>query len=115
LLPILCPFAARKANDFLRDKLTDITSQYTDAMERLKSSEYNHANQTNALRVAVEDLHNASAVILLLWHRDVVDRTCLDLLAASSIARLDTTQKELSDALTACALAKESITQLEKR
>ncbi|KAF8505610.1 hypothetical protein F5888DRAFT_453967 [Russula emetica] len=88
---------ARKANDFLRDKLTDITSQYTDAMERLESSQYNHANQTNALRVAVEDLHNAS------------------LLAASSTAKLDTTQKELSDALTACALAKESIAQLEKR
>jgi hypothetical protein len=50
--------------------LTDITSQYTDTMERLKSSEYNHANQTNALRVAVEDLHNASAANLLLGHRD---------------------------------------------
>ena len=47
-----------------------MTSQYADAMERLKGSEYNHANQTNALRVAVEDLHNASAVILLLWHGD---------------------------------------------
>lgn len=77
--------------------MTDITSQYTDAMERLKSSECNHANQTNALRVAVEDLHNAN------------------LLAASSTAKLDITQKELSDALTACALAKESIAQLEKR
>ena len=50
--------------------MTDITSQYTDAMERLKSSEYNHANQTNALRVAVEDLHNASAAIFFLWLRD---------------------------------------------
>jgi hypothetical protein len=44
-----------------------------------------------------------------------VDQTRPDLLAASSTAKLDTTQKELSDALTACALAKESIAQLEKR
>jgi hypothetical protein len=64
------PVAARKANDFLRDKLTDITSQYTDAMERLKSAEYNHANQTDALRVALDDLHNASAAIFLPWNRD---------------------------------------------
>jgi hypothetical protein len=61
----LMPVAARKANDFLRDKLTDITSQYTDAMERLKGAEYNHANQTDALRVALDDLHNASAAIFL--------------------------------------------------
>ena len=45
----------------------------------------------------------------------VVDQTRPDLLIASSTAKLDTTQKELSDALTACALAKECITQLEKR
>jgi len=44
-----------------------------------------------------------------------VDETRPDLLAASSTAKLDTAQKELSDALTACALAKESIAQLEKR
>ncbi len=64
------PIAARKANDFLRDKLTDITSQYTDAMERLKGAEYNHANQTDALRVVLDDLHNASAAIFLPWNRD---------------------------------------------
>ena len=45
----------------------------------------------------------------------IVDHTRPDLLAASSTAKLDPTQKELSDALTACALAKESIAQLEKR
>ncbi|KAH9999317.1 hypothetical protein BJV77DRAFT_1064239 [Russula vinacea] len=88
---------ARKANDFLRDKLTDITSQYADAMERLRGVEYNHANQTNALRVALDDLHNTNLV------------------AASSTAKLDATQRELSNALTACALAKESNAQLEKR
>jgi hypothetical protein len=45
----------------------------------------------------------------------VDDQTRSDLLASSSTAKLDTTQKELSDALTACALAKEYIAQLEKR
>ncbi len=84
-------------------------------MERLKISEYNHANQTNALRVAVEDLHNASAAVCCYGTETVVDQTRPDLLAASSTAKLDITQKELSDALTACALAKESIAQLEKR
>ena len=43
-----------------------------------------------------------------------VDQTRPDLMAASSAAKLDTSQKELSDALTACALAKENIAQLEK-
>ncbi|KAI9512189.1 hypothetical protein F5148DRAFT_54941 [Russula earlei] len=88
---------ARKANDLLRDKLTDIASQYSDAMERLQSAECTNANQTNALRVALDDLHNAS------------------LLAAARTAKLDDTQKELSDALTACALAKENVAQWEKR
>ncbi|KAI0307319.1 hypothetical protein B0F90DRAFT_555594 [Multifurca ochricompacta] len=88
---------ARKANDFLRDKLTDFTSQYAEAMERIQGAECTNANQTNALRVALDDLHNAN------------------LLVAARTAKLDTTQKELSDALTACALAKENVAQLEKR
>jgi hypothetical protein len=44
-----------------------------------------------------------------------VDHTRPDLVAASSTAKLDATQRELSNALTACALAKESNAQLEKR
>ena len=44
-----------------------------------------------------------------------VDHTHPDLLAALGTAKLDATQNELSDALTACALAKESVAQLEKR
>ncbi len=32
-------------------------------MERLRIAECTHANQTDALRVAIDDLHNASAVI----------------------------------------------------
>jgi hypothetical protein len=106
---------ARKANDFLRDKLTDITSQYTDAMERLQRAEYTHGSQTNALRVALDDLHNASAAIFMRGTEATIDHTRPDILAASSTAKLDATQKELSDALIARALAKESIAQLEKR
>lgn len=34
-------------------------------MERLQSTEFNHANQTNALRVALDDLHNASTIIFM--------------------------------------------------
>jgi len=59
-------FTARKANDILRDKLTDIASQYADAMERLHIAECTHANQTDVLRVALDDLHNASAPTLTL-------------------------------------------------
>ncbi|KAI0003091.1 hypothetical protein BJV74DRAFT_571718 [Russula compacta] len=88
---------ARKANDFLRDKLTDVTSQYADATARLQSAECTHANQTDALRGALDDLHNAN------------------LLVAAHTVKLDITQKELSDALIACAVAKEDITRLEKR
>ncbi|KAH9006982.1 hypothetical protein EDB86DRAFT_33664 [Lactarius hatsudake] len=54
---------ARKANDFLRDKLTDFTSQYAEAMERVQTVERVHTSQTNALRIALDDLHNTSAVI----------------------------------------------------
>jgi len=54
-------FTARKANDILRDKLMDITSQYADAMDRLHTAECTHANQTDVLRVALDDLHTASA------------------------------------------------------
>ncbi|KAH9062859.1 hypothetical protein EDB87DRAFT_271706 [Lactarius vividus] len=54
---------ARKANDFLRDKLTDFTSQYAEAIERVQTVERVHTNQTNALRIALDDLHNTSAVI----------------------------------------------------
>jgi hypothetical protein len=32
--------------------------------------EYNHANQTNALRVALDDLHNTSASIFMPWNRN---------------------------------------------
>ena len=59
-------FTARKANDILRDKLTDIASQYADAMERLHVAECTHANQTDVLRVAQDDLHNASATTFTL-------------------------------------------------
>ena len=59
-------FTARKANDILRDKLTDITSQYADAMERLHIAESTHANQTDVLRIALDDLHNASAIAFIL-------------------------------------------------
>jgi hypothetical protein len=45
---------------------------------------------------------------------NTVDRTRPGLLAASSTAKLDATQKELSDALTACALVEESKAHLEK-
>ena len=62
----LISFTARKANDILRDKLTDITSQYADAMERLHIAESTHANQTDVLRVALDDLHNASALAFIL-------------------------------------------------
>ncbi|KAH9966107.1 hypothetical protein BC827DRAFT_795715 [Russula dissimulans] len=88
---------ARKANDFLRDKLTDVTSQYVDATERLQDEERTNTKQTDALRAALDDLHNAN------------------LLAVARTAKLDATQKELSDALTGCALAMENIFQLEKR
>jgi hypothetical protein len=108
-------FSARKANDFLRDKLTDITSQYTDAMERLQRAEYTHGSQTNALRIALDDLHNASAATFLRGIEATVDHIRPDLLAAASTAKLDATQKELSDSLIACTLAKESIARLEKR
>ncbi|KAI0254395.1 hypothetical protein BJV78DRAFT_1152493 [Lactifluus subvellereus] len=86
----------RKANDFLHDKLTDFTSQYAEAMERIQSAERTHSSQTNALRVALDDLHDAN------------------LLIAARTAKLDATQKELSDVLSACALAKENTAQLEK-
>jgi hypothetical protein len=59
-------FTARKANDILRDKLTDITSQYADAMDRLHTAECTHANQTDMLRVALDDLHTASATTFTL-------------------------------------------------
>ena len=42
-------------------------------------------------------------------------QTFLDLLIAARTAKLDATQKELSDALSAWALAKENTAQLEKR
>ncbi|KAI9448195.1 hypothetical protein H4582DRAFT_68361 [Lactarius indigo] len=88
---------ARKANDFLRDKLTDFTSQYAEAMERVQTAERVHASQTNALRVALDDLHNTN------------------LLVAARSDKLEVTQKELSGALIACALADENAAQLEKR
>ncbi|KAI0303246.1 hypothetical protein BC826DRAFT_965799 [Russula brevipes] len=85
------------------------------AMERLHRVEYAHANQTDALRVALDDLHNASTAILYCAIGIIVDLAHGDLEAAARIAKLDATQKELSDALTARALAKESMAQLEKR
>ncbi|KAF8259652.1 hypothetical protein EI94DRAFT_1194073 [Lactarius quietus] len=88
---------ARKANDFLRDKLTDFASQYADVMERLQNAERVHSSQTNALRLALDDLHNTN------------------LLVAARTDKLEATQKELSDALVACALADENAAQLEKR
>jgi hypothetical protein len=83
-------------------------------MERLHSVEYAHANQTDALRVALDDLHNASTAISYCAIGIIVDLAYADLEAAGRIAKLDATQKELSDALTARALVKESMTQLEK-
>ncbi|KAH9179869.1 hypothetical protein EDB89DRAFT_1900924 [Lactarius sanguifluus] len=88
---------ARKANDFLRDKLTDFTSQYAEAMERVQTVERVHTSQTNALRIALDDLHNTN------------------LLVAARTDKLEATQKELSGALIACALADENAAQLEKR
>jgi hypothetical protein len=46
-----------------------MTSQYADAMERLHITERTHANQTNALKLALDDLHNASAVIFTLCNQ----------------------------------------------
>jgi hypothetical protein len=109
-------FTARKANDILRDKLTDITSQYADAMERLHIAESTHANQTDVLRVALDDLHNASAIAFILRKTGiVVNSTGPDLLVAARTAKLDATHKELSDVLATCAVAKENVDQLDKR
>ncbi|KAN0131470.1 hypothetical protein V8E53_010847 [Lactarius tabidus] len=88
---------ARKANDFLRDKLTDFASQHADVMERLQNAERVHASQTNTLHVALDDLHNTN------------------LLVTARTDKLEVTQKELSDALIACALADENAAQLERR
>jgi hypothetical protein len=44
-----------------------------------------------------------------------VNPISLGLLAAARTTKLDATQKELSDALTACALARENFNQLDKR
>lgn len=93
----------------------DVTSQYADATARLQSAESTHANQTDALRGALDDLHNASTAILIPRNRITVDQIHPDLLVAANTVKLDITQKELSDALIACAVAKEDITQLEKR
>jgi hypothetical protein len=47
--------------------------------------------------------------------KDSVDPTIPDLSAGVYTAKLDATQKELSDAFITCALAKENIEQLNKR
>jgi hypothetical protein len=115
LSPILHPLAARKANDFLRDKLTDFTSQYVEAMERIQSAERTNSSQTNALRVALDDLHDASEAIFGSIQPIFITQTFLDILVSARTAKLDATQKELSDVLSTCALAKENKARLEKR
>ncbi|KAI0045308.1 hypothetical protein FA95DRAFT_1680555 [Auriscalpium vulgare] len=54
----------RQANDLLRDKLTDLTSQLVEARDRVRDVEGSHADQTNTLRVAVADLSSANSTIV---------------------------------------------------
>jgi len=55
---------ARQANDLLRDKLTEFSSQIAELQDRKRNLENTLESKERAHRRALEDLYNASAVFL---------------------------------------------------
>ncbi|KAI0322510.1 hypothetical protein OF83DRAFT_1289364 [Amylostereum chailletii] len=87
----------RQANDLLRDKLTDFSSQLAEARDRIRELEAGRDRETHALNISLRDLSNSNAV------------------ANDHAENLRKSQADLSDALVACARFEEEVSRLEER